>query len=440
VDEALRLTDKTHDRYEYGVCLRILGESQIADGMMGTGIEHLEESVRVLSDLSPWCHELAVSQLVLGRALLHQPKKHMAAAAVEHLLFARRIHSNLGIGSAVRKLDELILASIASSTAERVSRHSSHDGGQLALRHRLDPAQYGIITGDERIVGDLARWGPTEARVLIEGETGVGKELMARALHALSRRREAPFVAVDCGALSETLADSELFGHTRGAFTGAMKDRIGLIESANGGTLLLDEIGELSEALQVKLLRVLEEGVVRRVGENTARRIDVRVISATARDLWSEVEAGGFRRDLYYRLKTVLIRVPSLKERPPDIDLLLDHYMQFYNDCHGANAVLSDAARKALGTYGWPGNVRELKNVAEALILSSSNGNIITAENVKQFLSDRNFEGGLKGQIADLEREEIERVLKACDGNKTKAARMLGISRKTLWSKLKLLN
>jgi DNA-binding NtrC family response regulator/tetratricopeptide (TPR) repeat protein len=440
VDEALSLTDKAHDRYEYGVCLRILGESQIADGMTGTGIEHLEESVRVLADLSVWCHELAVSQFELGRALLQQPKSGMAAAAVEHLLFARRIHSNLGISSAVRKLDEMILSSVAASTAEAIRQAARHDAGRLASRHRLDPAQYGIITGDDRILDDLARWGPTEARVLVEGETGVGKELMARALHALSRRREGAFVAVDCGALSETLADSELFGHARGAFTGAMKDRIGLIESANGGTLLLDEIGELSGALQVKLLRVLEEGVVRRVGENTPRSIDVRVISATARDLWSEVEAGSFRRDLYYRLKTVLIRIPSLRERPPDIDLLLDHYMRLYNECHGTKTTLGDTARKELMRYGWPGNVRELKNVVEALILSSSNGNVIEAEHVMQFLSNRSSEVGLKGQIADLERDEIERVLKVCEGNKTKAAKMLGISRKTLWSKLKLLD
>jgi DNA-binding NtrC family response regulator/tetratricopeptide (TPR) repeat protein len=440
VDEALSLTDKAHDKYEYGVCLRILGESQIADGMTGTGIEHLEESVHVLSDLSVWCHELAVSHVVLGRALLQRSKRRTAAAGVDHLLSARRIHSNLGISSAVRQLDEMILASVATTTAEKTRRPTGHGAGRLAASHRLDPAQYGVITDDERIIDDLARWGPTEARILIEGETGVGKELMARALHALSRRREGAFVAVDCGALSESLADSELFGHARGAFTGAMKDRIGLIESANGGTLLLDEIGELSEALQVKLLRVLEEGVVRRVGENSPRRIDVRVISATARDLWSEVEAGSFRRDLYYRLKTVLIRIPSLRERPPDIELLLDHYMHLYNECHGTKVTLGAAARKDLSAYGWPGNVRELKNVVEALILSHTDGDAIRAEHVKQFLSDRSSEIGLKGQIAGLEREEIERALKACGGNKTKAAKMLGISRKTLWSKLKLLD
>jgi transcriptional regulator with PAS, ATPase and Fis domain len=305
------------------------------------------------------------------------------------------------------------------------------------LESSLDTEQYGIVTEDERIVGDLERWGPTEARVLVEGETGVGKELMARALHVMSRRREGPFVAVDCGALSETLADSELFGHSKGAFTGAIKGRTGLIEAANGGTLFLDEIGELPEMLQVKLLRVLENGVVRRVGENTPRQVDVRVISATARDLWAEVEAGRFRRDLYYRLKTVLIRVPSLKERPHDIELLVDFYMQIYSERHRVTAELSSDARKRLTRYKWPGNVRELKNVVEALILSQRNGDAIDGGRVMEFLSGINHDAGLKDRIADLEREEIERVMKACDGNRTEAAKMLGISRKTLWQKLK---
>ena len=193
----------------------------------------------------------------------------------------------------------------------------------------------------------------------------------------------------------------------------------------------------MSEILQVKLLRVLEEGVLRRVGENAPRRVDVRVVSATARDLWAEIEAGSFRRDLYYRLKTVLIRVPSLRERPADIELLLDHYMGFFGDSQGVAGTLSDEARDRLMRYGWPGNVRELKNVVEGLILSSQTGDVIRAERVVPFLGKGAGDADLKGKIAGLEREEIERVLRACGGNKTKAARMLGISRKTLWQKLR---
>lgn len=437
VDRALGLSGKAHDAYEHGVCLRIQGESELAEGIEGCGIAHLRESVLELSSLSPWCHELAVSELALGKALLEQGGHDVAGSAVEHLLTARRIWSNLGISSAVREVDDLIFSSGAVGAAGWAGHADAHRDVRMIARCHMDAGQYGIVTEDERVIGDLERWGPTEARILIEGETGVGKELMARALHAMSRRREGPFVAVDCGALSETLADSELFGHARGAFTGAMRDRVGLIESAKSGTLFLDEIGELSEPLQVRLLRVLEDGVVRRVGENNPRHIDVRVISATARDLWAEIEAGRFRRDLYYRLKTVLIRVPALKERPYDVELLLDHYMEVYGSRHGTSVELSREARTELARYDWPGNVRELKNVVEAIILSSADGETITGERVAQFLTSPTPDVSLRERIADIEREEIERVLKESGGNKTQAAKALGISRKTLWQKLK---
>ena len=435
IDRAIQISEKSQDAYEHGICLRILGELELAQGLEGSGIAHLQESVRELTGLSPWSHALAVSEMALGEALLKRSRSN--AAAIQHLLDARRIYSNLGVSAAIRKLDDLIFSS--GTLRPNGGLEKSAEGVDIGaiLESSLDTEQYGIVTEDERIVGDLERWGPTEARVLVEGETGVGKELMARALHAMSRRREGPFVAVDCGALSETLADSELFGHSKGAFTGAIKGRTGLIEAANGGTLFLDEIGELPEMLQVKLLRVLENNVVRRVGENTPRQVDVRVISATARDLWAEVEAGRFRRDLYYRLKTVLIRVPSLRERPHDVGLLMDFYLQVYSDRHSVTAELSSDARKRLTRYKWPGNVRELKNVVEALILSQRNGDAIDGSRVMEFLSGMNHDAGLKDRIADLEREEIERVMKVCDGNRTEAAKMLGISRKTLWQKLK---
>jgi tetratricopeptide (TPR) repeat protein len=433
IDRAIGLSEKSQDAYEHGISLRILGELEIAQGLEGSGVAHLQGAVRELNGLSPWGPELALAELALGEALLRG--KRPGASAVQHLLDARRIYSNLGVGSAIRKLDQLIFACGALDVGGGRERGPAEAG--TVGESDLDTEQFGIITEDERIVGDLRRWGPTEARVLIEGETGVGKELMARALHAMSKRRERPFVAVDCGALSETLADSELFGHSKGAFTGAIRGRTGLIEAANGGTLFLDEIGELPEMLQVKLLRVLENGVVRRVGENTPRKIDVRVISATARDLWEEVEAGRFRRDLYYRLKTVLIRVPSLRERPQDIEALADFYIQLYSERHGTTGELSPDARRKLTRYKWPGNVRELKNVMEALILSHTNGKAIDGRRVTEFLSSRDHNSGLRDRIADLEREEIERVMKVCQGNRTEAAKMLGISRKTLWQKLK---
>jgi tetratricopeptide (TPR) repeat protein len=435
-EEALLLDRRTGDSYEQGICLRVIGEAEISLGKMGTAVEHLEKSVKILSGLSPWCAELARAEQSLGEALTECSGN---GAGIGHLLDARRIYSNIGVGARVRALDEMVLSALerlpaggASVTSRSRRRHS---GPAL----RIDPLEFGMVTCDERIVGDLDQWGPTEARVLIEGDTGVGKELMARALHGLSRRREAAFVAVDCGALSETLADSELFGHARGAFTGAMRERQGLIEAADGGTLFLDEIGELSEALQVKLLRVLENGVLRRVGENTPRRVDVRVISATARDLWAEVESGQFRRDLYYRLKTVLVRIPSLTQRPHDLVPLIEHYLNVFSERHNLPARLTPEALDRLTRYQWPGNIRELKNTLEALVLSAGDGEI-TVEHTRRFLPESGAEAGLKEQIADLEQEEIERALKASGGNRTRAAEILGISRKTLWQKLRKMN
>ena len=286
----------------------------------------------------------------------------------------------------------------------------------------------------------LACWAASDLKVLIEGETGVGKELVARALHAMGRRREEPFAVVDCGGLSEALAESELFGHVKGAFTGAFRDRQGLIETGNGGTLFLDEVGELSETLQVKLLRALEECAVRPVGDTRSRPVDVRLVSATTKDLSKEVEADGFRRDRYYRLRGVVLRIPSLRERPDDIGLLLEYFLKKQCDKYGKAVRLSGDAAQMLLAYKWPGNVRELKSVAEALVASSDGGAVIRASVVQGFLVSSGIESGLRGRLEDVERTEIEKALAACDGNKSKAAKMLGINRKTLWRKIRLLD
>ncbi len=437
IQEALSLNEETHDAYERAICLRILGEIEIASGLMGKGIANLEEAVSELTRLSGWSPELAVAEEVLGRAMLISGEDRHEAAA-HHLLIARRIYSNLGISSAVRGLDDVILSAITVNRTLKKERAALGGNVSIVSRARLNPRKFGMVTEDERIVGDLERWGPTEARILIEGETGVGKEVMARALHAMSRRREGRFVAVDCGALNETLADSELFGHTKGAFTGAMWDRVGLIEEAGGGTLFLDEIGELGKSLQVKLLRVLEEGVVRRVGENTPRAVDVRVISATARNLWAEVEAGNFRRDLYYRLKTAIIRIPSLRERPYDIEALFRHYLAFYCEHYRRHLEIDHAAITELLRYEWPGNVRELKNFCEALVISKPDGTIVPSD-VIALLNGGQGNASLEERLDRTERDAILRALRICQGNRTRAAKMLGISRKTLWQKLKKL-
>ncbi len=434
VNLAVGIAQRIGDEYELAICLRILGQVEIATGTTGCGLQHIRDSVEKLMNLSVHSAELAASELTLAKALLEAKPESSNGTTLEHLITARRIYSHLGVRDAIAEIDNLLaglvtppkVGGLRSSLEE--SRHPS------GIKCYEDILQYGIVTADERIAGDLKQWGPTDVRVLIEGETGVGKELLAQAMHGMSRRREEPFVVIDCGSLSETLAESELFGHARGAFTGAVRERVGLIESANGGTLFLDEVGELSEALQVKLLRVLEEGSVRRVGSNEPRKIDVRVLSATTRDLWHEVEAGKFRKDLYYRLKGVLVRIPSLRERPYDIELLIDYYLDQYCTSYGVRVTLSEEARQGLLTYSWPGNVRELKNVIEALV-AIGRSRVIQPSDLDQFLGTCRRSCLLE----QAEKDAIRLALKQARGNRTKAAKILGISRGTLWHRMRSL-
>ena len=435
VEKGLMLAKKLQDLYEVGIYLRILGEVSLREGLASLAMSHLRQSIETLSSLSSWSHELALSEFALGKAMAKCESVTSRGDALVHLLSSRRIFSSLGISLLVRQVDEIV-SDMMSHTPPCVVTASSlvPKPPSTADPPMTDLARYGIVTADERIAGDLKQWGATDVRVLIEGETGVGKELLARAMHRMSRRREEPFVVIDCGSLSETLAESELFGHARGAFTGAVRERVGLIESANGGTLLLDEVGELSEGLQVKLLRVLEEGSVRRVGSNEQRKIDIRVLSATTRDLWAEVEAGRFRKDLYYRLKGVLLRIPSLRERPYDIEILVDHYLDQYCTSYGVRVTLTEEARQRLLTYTWPGNVRELKNVIEALV-AIGRSRVIQPSDLDQFLGTYTHSRLLE----QAEKDAIRLALKQARGNRTKAARILGISRGTLWHRMRSL-
>jgi DNA-binding NtrC family response regulator len=275
------------------------------------------------------------------------------------------------------------------------------------------------------------------APVLIVGESGTGKELVARAIHDHGRRASRPFVAVNCGAITETLLESELFGHTRGAFTGAVADAKGLFEQATGGTILLDEVGETSAALQVKLLRTLEEGEVRPVGASRPVKIDVRVVAATNVDLALAVEAGRFRQDLYYRLSVVVIRLPPLRDRRADIPLLIEAFLS--NACARArrDRRLSTAAADALRNHSWPGNVRELENTIERLVLFSP-GTVIDVADLPPGvaggpvrLEDQLFVG--LPRLEEVERRYLVHVLTAVDGNRTRAAEVMGIDRRTLY-------
>ncbi len=283
-----------------------------------------------------------------------------------------------------------------------------------------------------------ARVAATDATVLIEGESGTGKELVARAIHASSPRAPRPFVAVDCGAIAEGVLESELFGHARGAFTGAQATRRGLFEEANQGTLFLDEIADVGSNLQSRLLRALQEGTVRRVGTNEPISVDVRVVAASNKDLAQAVKEGRFREDLFYRLAVVTIRIPPLRDRREDIPLLAEHFAAKHGRAEGA--AISPAARDLLVAYDWPGNVRELENVvARALALNPSG--VILPEDLPEHL--RGAPPAAPGPagvvvqdrptLAELERRYAAQVLQETGGNKTRAAEILGIDRKTLY-------
>ncbi|HAG50567.1 MAG TPA: hypothetical protein DCL42_04440 [Deltaproteobacteria bacterium] len=282
--------------------------------------------------------------------------------------------------------------------------------------------------------------------VLLTGGSGTGKELVARALHYNGNRRDKSFIAVNCGAIPENLLESELFGHVKGAFTDAVRNKNGLFEEADGGTIFLDEIGELPKDLQVKLLRVIQEGELRRVGDSKSRKIDVRIIAATAKDLMEEIKKGNFREDLFYRLNVVPIKIPPLRERQGDIPLLVNHFIERYAKKFGkAVKGISDMAMNLLISYAWPGNVRELENIIErAVILEDTE--VIREENLpftkKTGQSLHQIEAlsndlSIKKAEEELEKTLIRKALEMTNGNKTKAAHLLEISHRALIYKIK---
>jgi DNA-binding NtrC family response regulator len=284
----------------------------------------------------------------------------------------------------------------------------------------------------------IAQVAPGSSTVLILGETGTGKELVARALHEHSPRRKGAFVAVDCGALPEALLESELFGHVRGAFTGAVSDTAGLFAEAHGGTLFLDEIGDVAPALQAKLLRVLEEHQVRPVGGSRWRSVDVRVLAATNRDLAAAVAAGRFREDLFYRLNVVTIQLPPLRQRREDIPLLVEHLMR--RAAHQAGKTIpgmSEAALAVLCDYHWPGNIRELANVLERAVALTQHEVLGVDDLSAELQQPASPAGGsiLQGHptLAELRRRYIQRVLEENDGNVSRTAAILGIDRRSLY-------
>ncbi len=311
--------------------------------------------------------------------------------------------------------------------------------------------QYDLVTNHPAMHAMLAmtkKVARTDSTVLIQGETGVGKELVARLIHRWSPRREHAFVPINCSALSEGIIESELFGHEKGAFTGAGEQRVGFFELAHRGTILLDEIGTTDHRFQVKLLRVLQDRSIYRVGSPKARRIDVRVVAATNQDLEDDVREGRFRSDLYYRLSVVTIRIPPLRERRGDIPLLAEHFIRKYRQINPCVSGVSPAGLRLLMEYDYPGNVRELENIIErAMILESSDllqpASLLLDTGRPHLLGSERTDGGRgepKGAPLTLEQAErrcIQQALALTGGKKVEAARMLGINKTTLWRKMK---
>jgi two-component system response regulator HydG len=324
------------------------------------------------------------------------------------------------------------------------------------LHRRLDEkfGFEGVIGSSPLMLGlieRLKRIAPTDATVLIQGETGTGKELVAQAIHQNSPRKNKPFVALNCAALSENILESELFGHVRGAFTDASSDRIGKFEYANGGTLFLDEVGDMPMATQIKLLRVLESAEITRVGSNTPVRVNVRILSATNRNLEEAIASGIFRSDLYHRLKVVTIGIPSLRDRAADIPLLIEHFVKQFARRHAKTIKgMSLPARVKLGSYPWPGNVRQLKNVIESMVVVDCDETLDVDDLPLELEPDVaiaapaagiDMHSGLSALVGrpleEVERIFIAETLKLTGGNREQAADLLGIGERTLYRKIK---
>ncbi len=415
-----------------------------------------EEAIKRLDQSA---YEIVVTDLVMpgigGLELLAESKERLPDAEVILVTGHGTVESAV---EAMRRgafnylLKPLDLAQLR-AVVDNAGRSQHLRRANAELRKRLDEkfGFEGVVGNSDAmrtVIERLSRVAPTDASVLIQGETGCGKELVAQAIHQNSPRKARPFVALNCGALSENILESELFGHIKGAFTDASHDRIGKFEYANGGTLLLDEVGDMPLPTQIKLLRVLESGEITRVGANEAIKVDVRILSATNRNLEDAIADGTFREDLYHRLKVVTVRLPRLTERREDIPLLVDHFVKLHAKRHHKKIKsVSAAARRRLLAYDWPGNVRELRNAIESMVVVDYDG-VLDLDDLPEQFHMGSVEGSepsngsalsdLVGKpISDLEALFIAETLKVTGGNREEAAGMLGIGERTLYRKIK---
>jgi DNA-binding NtrC family response regulator len=317
---------------------------------------------------------------------------------------------------------------------------------RMASQDRLPQtigSRYGLLGKSEPmdiVLSAIAKAASTTATVLITGQSGTGKELVARAIHYSSRRASAPFVPVNCGGIPESLLESELFGYVKGAFTGALESRAGFFQTADGGTIFLDEVSETSLAMQVKLLRVLQEKEICMVGSSQPRNVNVRILAATNKDLLALVKKGNFREDLYYRLNVIEMAIPSLQDRGDDILLLARHFARKYSEELDKKELrFSEKALEILRNYAWPGNVRELENIVHRLVVMTDS-DLIDVPDLPDLMRYSGVrETGLQRTLIDVEAEHIRNVLASVSGNKTRAAEILGMDRKTLREKMKKL-
>jgi two-component system response regulator HydG len=389
------------------------------------GLEILGKAKRELPD--------AEVVILTGHGTIKTAVTAMQAGAIQYLT------KPLDIGELRTVVDK-------ASQSQRLARSNIELQKQLSEKFGFEGV-VGHSQAMHNVVARLQQIAPTPATVLITGESGTGKELVAKALHVNSPRRNKPFVPLNCAELSENVLESELFGHVKGAFTGADRDRIGRFQYANGGTLFLDEIGDMPMAIQVKLLRVLESGEIVRVGSNEPVKVNVRLISATNRDLADAIVAKHFRQDLYHRLKVISVKLPPLRERREDIDLLIDHFLKEFSASHGKPKIaITTAVRKVLRAHQWPGNVRELKNTIESMVVVDTD-NVIDLDDLTDDLQAAG--SSVKGIAAEgldslvgktleeIEKHYIAENLKVTGGNREEAARLLGIGERTLYRKIK---
>lgn len=392
--------------------------------------------------------DLVVSDIYLGDASAIELLDDIHEASPEASIILVTAQGTVETAAAARSagvFDYLAKPFKLEQLVERV-RAALHKGNLSTASAEAGPET--MIVGTHPTIVEVykavARVAPVNVPVLISGETGTGKELVARALHRFGANPEGPFVAINCGAIPESLLESELFGHRRGAFTGAERDHNGAIESARGGTVLLDEVGELPAQLQVKLLRFLQGGEIRPVGSESAVTVATRVVAATHRDLRAEAKAGSFRQDFFYRLSAYEIHLPPLRDRRSDIPLLVEHFRSRAearlnkNDAQGP----SPETLQILISHEWPGNVRELENLVQRALIDF--GSLANPEEIRLLLGDstHEFEAQVVGgpmTLEEVERLHIQGVLKSVDGNRTRAADILGIDRKSLYRKIQRL-